>query len=131
VAEQDEILAGEGDGVLALADGVVTEFALDGAVTGAGRAGQIGVEALVLTGRNGEVEDDFTVSGGEEIAELDGIGNGVAIGKIEDEAVRQDAGGEAEDGEAVAEGFRINGVVKKAPGILRRLELRNQSVSSK
>jgi len=117
LAQENEILAGKGDAVFSLANGIVPERSLNGAVPRAGASSQIAVEALIQTGRDGEVEDDFTVSGSEQIAQLRWLGNRVAVGEIEDEAVGQDAGCEAEYGEAVSEGLRIEGKMEKSPWI--------------
>ncbi len=46
------------------------------------------------------------------------IGNRVTVGQIEDETVRQDAGCEAEDGEAVSHGLRIEGKMEESPWLL-------------
>src|ERR1700691_5745017 len=99
--QQDEILAGKGDARLPLAGGIVSELALNGAVPGTGAASQIAVQSLIETGRDRQVEDDFTVSGGEETAELRRIGNRVAVGQIEYETVGQDSGCKVEDSETV------------------------------
>ena len=117
LAHEDEILAGKGDAVLSLANGIVPERALNGAVPSAGASFQVAVEALIQTGRDGQVEDDFTVGGCEQTAQLRRLGNRVAVGQIEDEAVGQDAGCEAEDGEAVSEGLSIEGKMEESPWI--------------
>ena len=121
LAEEDEVLAGKSDRVLALANGIVSELVLDGGIARTWVAAKIAVEALVMAGWDGQVEGDLAVGGREEIAELDGIWRCVAVGEVEDETVGQDAGREIEDGEAVAQGLRIDGKVEKAPGVLAQI----------
>src|SRR5271157_1465 len=75
LAQKDEILAGKGDAVLPLANGIVSEIALNGVVPGTGAATEVAVEALVLARRDRQVKDDFTVSGREETAQMCRIGN--------------------------------------------------------
>ena len=74
-----------------------------------------------MTGRDGEAEGDFAVGGRKKVSQLRGSWGWVAIGQVEDESVGEDAGGEAEDGEAVAESFGVDGVVQETPGVLAQI----------
>jgi hypothetical protein len=121
LAEQGKVLAGEGDRVLSLADGIVTKFVLDRTIAGTCIAAKIAVEALVMAGWNGQIKGDLAVGGRKEVAELNRIRRCVAVGQVEDEAVGKDSGCEAEDGETVAERLGIEGEVEKSPRVLAQI----------
>ena len=53
LAQENEILAGKRDAVFPLADGVVSQRSLHRAITGAGPAAKVAVQALILARRRG------------------------------------------------------------------------------
>ena len=71
LAEEHEVFSGKGYVVLSLTNGIVAEFAFDGAVARVGAACKVAVKSLVDARRDGQVEQDVAVRRGEEILELD------------------------------------------------------------
>jgi hypothetical protein len=55
------------------------------------------------------------------LAQLRRLGRRVAVGQIEDESVGQDAGSEAENGQTVAQGLRIERKMEKSPRLLAQI----------